>query len=226
MSKMRVALLGAMALLVVSGLAASAASAAGPYWHVGGTRFEKGATGIKLQSKGKVVLAIPSADFSFECNRSILEKSTINGNGKNQGQDKGQLTFSSCTTTLSGCAVAEPITTKQTKSYLANAATQTKIVDVFVPEAGEEFVELKFGSGCGVLAGGQRIKGSMVAEVIPAGLEGKEDILHFPSAAIPTVKHEGVTVETELKIGGLVFTFGAAYGARLESGANYGVAET
>jgi hypothetical protein len=226
MSKMRVALLGAMALLVVSGFAASTASAAGPYWHVGGSRFEKGATGIKLQLKGKAVLSVPSAGFSIECNGSVSGSSTINGNGTDQGQDKGQLTFSQCTTTLSGCTVAEPITTNQTKSFLANAETQTKIVDVFAPEKGETFVVLNFSSGCGVLAGAQTVKGRVAAEVIPAGVELKEGILDFPTTAISSVKHEGVTVAAGLKIGGLVSTFGATYGARLESGANYGVTET
>jgi hypothetical protein len=226
MFKMRVALLGAMTLLVVSGFASATASAAGPYWHVGGSRFEKGATGLKLQMKGKAALEVPTAGFSIECNGSISQQSTINGNGTNQGQDKGQLTFSSCKTTLSGCTVVEPITTNQTKSFLANAETQTKIVDVFAPEKGEAFVVLNFGTGCGVLAGAQTVKGRVAAEVIPAGVELKEGILHFPTAAISSVKHEGVVVATELKVGGLVSTFSATYGARLESGANFGVTET
>jgi hypothetical protein len=172
------------------------------------------------------VLSIPTAGFPFECGNSILEKSTINGNGTNQGQDKGQLTFSQCTTTLSGCTVAEPITTNQTKSFLANAETQTKIVDVFAPEKGETFVVLNFSSGCGLLAGAQTVKGRVAAEVIPAKVELKEGILNFPTTAISSVKHEGVTVDTGLKVGGLVSTLGAAYGARLESGANFGVTET
>jgi hypothetical protein len=229
MFKMRVALLGAMTLLVVSGFAASTASAAGPYWHVGGSgaRFEKGATGLKLQLKGKAVLAVPSAGFSVECNGSISESSTINGNGTNQGQDKGQLTFSSCKTTLSGCTVAEPITTNQTKSFLANSeTTQTKIVDVFAPEKGEAYVVLNFSSGCGLLAGAQTVKGRVAAEIIPAGVELKEGILNFPTPSISSVKHEGTVVTTELKVGGLVSTFSATYGARLESGANFGVTET
>jgi hypothetical protein len=53
MSKMSIPLLGALALLVVSGLAASTASAAGPYWHVGGSRFEKGATGLNSKAKAR-----------------------------------------------------------------------------------------------------------------------------------------------------------------------------
>jgi hypothetical protein len=230
MFKMRVALLGAMALLVVSGFAASAASAAGPYWHVGGTRFEKGASGIKLQLKGVAKLAVPKAGVTVECNGSISEGSAINGNGTNQGQDKGKITYSSCKTTKSECKVAEPITTNLTKSYLAIAATQTKIVDVFEPEKGEVFVELKFSKGCGLLEGTNAVKGDAVAEVIPAGVEQKEGLVVFPEVAIKKIKHEG-GAEQELgglKVGAtnLEATFSAAYGARLEQGVVFGVTET
>ena len=52
----RAALLGALALLAIGGLAASTASAAGPVWHVGGTRLAQGAVRqLKLQAKGNFV---------------------------------------------------------------------------------------------------------------------------------------------------------------------------
>jgi hypothetical protein len=227
MFKMRVALLGVLALFIVSGIAASTASAAGPYWHVNGSRLESGAKQLKLQNKTTAVLAIPSIGLEIECKSSISEGATIEGNGANQGQDKGRITYTSCKSNAAGCTVGEPITTKPTKSYLAIAATQTKIVDVFEPTEGTLFVTIKLAGGSCLLAGSYEVTGGAVAEVVPAGTEAVEGLLSFPKTAITSVKHEGGAATTiELKTKGLASTFSSIYGAKLATGEKYGVTET
>jgi hypothetical protein len=58
--------------------------------------------------------------------------------------------------------------------------------------------------------------GTVVAEVIPAGVENQEGLLAFPTTAITKVKHEGVEVTLpSLKVVGTLATFNGAYGERL-----------
>ena len=231
MFKTRAALLGLLTLLIVSGIAASTASAAGPYWRVNGSRLETGSKQIKLQLKGAAFLKSPSLGVEIRCNGSISENSAIEGNGTKQGLDKGRVTYSSCTVLLpakEGCTVAEPITTNQLKSYLATASTQTKIVDVYEPTVGKVFVELKFSKACGetLSSAPVGVLGNIAAELIPAEKEGQEGLIAFPQTAITKVMHEGVENKLKLEVIGAVSTFSGAYGARLENKEAFGVFET
>jgi hypothetical protein len=224
MFKMRVALLGVLALFIVSGVSTSAASAAGPYWRVNGARLETGARQLKLQNKGvlKLITEVGKPAIEIECNRSVSEGGTIEGNGTNQGQDKGRITYTSCTTNATGCTVVEPITTVGTKSYLANAATQTGIVDVFEPTEGTTFVTITLKGTC-IVAGKYAVTGKVAAETIPVEKEAQEGILNFPSAAVTTVKHEGTEKSVGLSFGGAPARFIGVYGARLATNEVYGV---
>lgn len=214
MFKARLAVLGALALFIVSGIAASTASASGPFWHVNGSKFETGTRQIKLQTKGSAVLKSSSAKLEIECKNSISEGATIEGSKETQGQGKGRVSYSSCKVILpTGCTVVEPIVTTSLKSYLANAATQTGIVEVFEPSTGLTFVTLKLLT-CGSLTE-VGVNGSIAAEVIPAKVEGQEGLLAFPATAIGKVKHEGVEKTLKLETIGFPATFTAAYGARL-----------
>ncbi len=231
MFKMRVVLLGVLALLVTSGIAASTASATGPYWRVAGARLEKGAKQIKLQLKDKAVLVAETnpEPLRIECSKSISEGATIEGNGTSQGQDKGRISFTSCTTSLKECGVVEPIATKPTKSYLATATTQTKIVDVFEPTEGDKYVEITLKGKCASLPIGtpEPVTGAVVAELIPAGKESPEGQMVFPEKPIMEVKHEGTTVNIErLKFATIPSGLSAGYGVRLATGERYGVFET
>jgi hypothetical protein len=234
MFKVRLAVLGALALFVVSGFSASAASASGPYWHVGGAKL-KGTRQIKLQSKGPLFLK--STSLAIECKNSISEGSTIEGGEVIQGQAKGRVLYSSCKVTVPAeekCKIqGGQIKTHQIKSYLANAATQTGVVEVFVPTETNVFTEFVLENGPG---GSCPFKpeepvgaiGSAVAEVIPAGVEGQEGMLAFPSTAILKVKHEGQEVSLpSLKTAGFVSTFSGIYAARLATfPETFGVFET
>jgi hypothetical protein len=200
----------------------------GPYWHANGVKLE-GKRQIKLQLKGKAVLAAPTlgtTGLEVSCNESHSEGGTIESNGLSQGQDKGQISYSSCTVLkpVSGCTVAEPIVTKPTKSYLAiNAGGQQKIVDVFEPTEGTKFVELHFiGAGCGVIAGFQPVAGSVYAELIPRQGEVQEGLLNFPTSPVEKVKHEGIEKTIELTTAGAKATFSGAYGARLATNEPFG----
>lgn len=218
MFKVRFALLGALTLFMFSGVMTSVASASGPFWHVGGKKLAQGERRqIKLQTKGAAVLKTPGLSVEVECKNSISEGATIEGSKETQGQGKGRVTYSSCAVLKpASCSVAEPITTKQLKSYLANANTQTKMVSVFEPTEGSLFVTLKFSAGCPPAVAGERgVNGSVAAELIPAEAEGQEGLVVFPKESITTVKHEGVEKKLRLEAIGLTSTFSAVYGARL-----------
>ncbi len=198
----------------------------GPHWRVNGTQLKQGLKQIKLQSKGSLVLKSPTL-AEVECKNSISEGATIEGNGNNQGQGKGRVSYSSCKVLKPEkpeCTVAEPIVTNQLKSYLAYANTQTKIVNVFEPTEGTLFVELKFSVGCGAALEGPRgVNGKIAAEVIPSETEGQEGLIAFPSEAINVVEHEGEEVKLSLKAIGVVSKFSGAYGARLATVEPFGV---
>jgi hypothetical protein len=216
--KMRAALLGIVALFIVSGTMTSVASAA-PFWHVNGTKLATGTEKqIKLQTKGPAVFTSESLGVEWECKNSIFEGATIN-NATGQGQSKGRISYSSCKViTPTSCTLAEPLTTKPLKAYLAEELeTGSKNwAEVFEPTEGTIFFELRFtGTGCGILAGSQPIKGGLAAEIIPKSAEHQEGLLNFPSTAITKVKHEGTEKTIAWLIASTAVTFKAVYGARL-----------
>jgi hypothetical protein len=188
---------------------------------------------LKLQLKGTATLSAPELNkLTIECTSSASEGSDIEGQGKaRSGQDKGALTFKGCKTNIKECKVAEPITTNPTKSRLALSETTAqgkaiRDVDVFEPTEGTTFVELKLsGTGCGVIAGGQKIKGSVAAEIGPENAEVKEGLLSFPATAIKEVYNEQGKEKVGLTIGAssVPTAFSAVYGSQLESGEAFGV---
>jgi hypothetical protein len=224
--KARAVLLGLLALFVVSGGMTSVASAS-PFFHVANSKLPAGTVKqIKLQLKSKAAVlsaaGLGEGGLEVECKNSGSEGATIE-NGAGQGQGKGRVTYSTCKVLkpTKECFVAEPITTHQIKSYLAEESeTGSKnFLEVFEPTEGSVFVELHFkGSGCGVLSGGpQPVDGSIAAEVIPKEAEGQEGLINFPSTAITVVKHETRKTPVGLTIGAskTAATFSAAYGAQL-----------
>jgi hypothetical protein len=198
-----------------------------PDWFAGGNQLKQGVRQMKLQVKGIPIL---SAEFGeakvvVDCNRSVSEGTTIEGQGNFQGQGKGRLTFTSCKVAKpeKECTVAEPITTVQTKAHLASFGGQSKIALLFEPTEGKTYVTLKFsGKGCGVVAGSQPVTGTVAAEAIPTNVEGQEGLLNFPEQAIKTVFLEGQERKLALLLGGNPTVFSAAYGARLETGETFG----
>jgi len=223
MIKARVALLGALALFIVSGVAAPMASASGPFWHVGGSKFESGTRQIKLQSKGSLVLK--STVLEIECKNSISEGATIEGSTTTQGQGKGRVSYSSCSVLKpTACTVAQPIVTNPLKAHLAESSTQTNYVELFEPGQGSVFVVLNL-SGCTLKEVG--VTGSIAAELIPTKVEGQEGLVVFPSTPISKVKLEGVEKTPKLETVGIAATFTGAYGARLATfPEKFGVFET
>lgn len=232
--KMRVALLGLVALLITSGVATSVASAAGPFWHVGGATL-KGTRQIKLQLKtnggsgAKLTAETAGEPFIIECKNAISEGATIEGDGAKQGQGKGRIAFSSCKTSIAACFLTEPVVTNPTKSYLADAeSTQSKFAEVFEPGQGEVFINLVFTGKCGVITVNTPlpVKGSVAAELIPGGKESQEGLLNFPVKAITEVKHEGTVVKPLMQFAGVTSVFSGALGARLQTGEAFGVFST
>jgi hypothetical protein len=197
-----------------------------PDWFVNGTQLKQGTKQIKLQLKGHAILSVATNPvLEIKCGGSISEGSTIEGNGVHQGQGKGRLNFSSCTTSIVGCETTLPtLTTNQVKAYLATAKTQTKMVEVFQPTEGEKFIEFKLKGKCGVIPTEvfNPAKGSVAAEIIPARVEQKELLLNFPSTAITEVDHEGETVRPGLTFAGTASVFSGAYGLMLASGEPFG----
>ncbi len=197
-------------------------------WFVKGSQLKKGAKQAKFQQKGLSIITatVLGTNIEVQCGGSVSEGATIEGHGERQGQDKGRLTSTSCRVSkpeLKGCAVAEPITTTQLKSYLAvNEALQNSIEDVLEPTEGTVFLTLKFLSGC-VFAGSYPVSGSVAAEVVPKEREAQEILFAFPTTPISKVKHEGPEVKVGLMLGGGATTFKAAYGARLATNEPFGV---
>jgi hypothetical protein len=202
MFKIRGALMGALALLVLSGIATSAAAAAGPYWHLGGHRLEKfswpaviSAAEAELKAK---VLDLP---FTIHCASATVEGAEIVGNGTDQGLDTASsIAFEKCTiATPEGCAVPQPIKTVAVKSRLITYDSG-KIGDLFEPAKGTEFVSIEFenakGAKC-VLNGVKfPVKGSIAAETKPEETEAKTGELAFPATPIKQVKEEGGSATT------------------------------
>jgi hypothetical protein len=194
-------------------------------WQRRGEVLKAGSMAVKLMLKGTAKLSIPKI-LTVECKNSNSENSTIEGQGSAQGADKGSLSFTACLTNVSGCSVAEPIKTNQTKSHLAvTESPELHAVDVFEPEKGSVFTQLKLkGSSCGVLAGTIAVDGNVAAEVKSETGEEKEGSLSFPEKSIEKVLEENEKEHTlSLTVGGIVSTFSATYGTLLESGEAFGV---
>ena len=109
------------------------------------------------------------------------------------------------------------IKTNPMKSYLANAG-QTGTVEVFEPGQGTVLIVFLLANNgpesCPFKEVGAA--GSIVAEVIPAGVEGQEGLISFPATAILKVKREGVETELPgLKTLGITSIFSGVYAARL-----------
>ncbi len=239
MFRLRIALWSLLAVFAVSGLSAAAASAEGPFWHVGGEKLKQGSKGLKLQSKGPLVLrsevtAKPeNVKIVITCNTSTSE-GTIEGQGPTrQGQDKGTVSYEQCKVetkpVIAECKVVEPIKTGQLKSHLAFATVQgsEQIVDLFEPSPTQQTEEKVFArinlKPCAGIAGVYPVTGSAVAQLAPQEVEGQEGSLFFPEEPITKIKHEGQEVSTGLFLGPLAAKFTGYYGARLQSGERYGV---
>lgn len=225
MFRINAVLLSVLALFAVNGIAASTASASGPYWHVNGLKLEMNTKQIKMQLKGAFVLKAAASMLEIVCKKGVSEGTTIEGNVLTQGQGKGRLAFSQCVVPeLPSCTVAEPITTNPLKSYLATAGTQTQDVDVFEPGQGTVLFTIFFNKGCGPFFGGEfGAAGVIAAEIIPSEVETHEALVVFPSKPIGQVKREGIETKLpEVKMIGVQATISAAFGARLQSGEQFG----
>lgn len=243
MLRLRISLLGLVAVCAVGVFSAAAASAAGPFWHVGGSKLVQGSKNIKLQNKGpltlssEVVAKPENISFTITCNNSTSD-GTIDGQGETkQGQGKGTVTYTSCKVedkALLACKVAEPIKTGQLKVHLAHGIVQNKrqIVELFEPSPSQQTEEKVFttvilastsGSSCTAIAGSYKIHGSVVGQLAPQEQEAQEGLLSFPEPAITQVEHEGQTVEVGLFAGTVPAKFVGVYSARLQPLEAFGV---
>ena len=188
-------------------------------------RLETDKDQIKMQLKGALVLKVAAAMLEIACKKGVSEGATIEGNGFGQGQGKGRFTFSQCVVPERPlCTVAEPITTNPLKSYLATAGTQTQGVEVFEPGQGSVLFTIFFNKGCGpFFEGAFGAAGVIAAEIIPTEAEVHEALIVLPSKRIGKVIHEGAELLLpEVKMIGAPATVSAAFGARLQSGEQFG----
>lgn len=227
MFKMRVALVGTLALFITSGIAASAASAAGPIWKVNGSRFETGDKQIKVTNSNTLILSseVSTTPIVVECKSSKAEGAFISGNGTSQGQAKGFVVYEKCIVTLkpaAKCEVVEPIKTSATKSHLVTLAGGTQIDELFEPTSGKTFVTLTL-KECNLFNGPHEVTGSVAAVVKPEDKEGVGGELEFPTTPISSVKIEGgAAKEVKLSLGPKAATFSGSYNAQLFSGEKFG----
>lgn len=200
----------------------------GPYWHVGGARFESGTRQIKLQAKGSTVIKseIVAIPVTITCTASESEGATIEGNGIAQGQDKGRFKYSGCTINVSKCVVAEPITTKPLRSHLVTfKGGQSKYADLFEPTEGEAFATVKIekGTEACALASTLELKGTVAAEIIPKEIESQNSLVNFPETQVTPVFLEGAEKKVGLFFGTKAAKLAVAYGAKLATSEKWGV---
>ena len=230
MFKARAALFGVLVLFATSGISMPAASASGPYWHVGGLRLESGSKSLKLQAKGTIVLSAQLADIAqivVECANSRSEGATIEGNGGGQGQGKGRLIFTQCKSNWPhNCRIVEPVTTSQLKLHLGTDSGQSKYAVLYEPTEGQLFLWYRLGNREGetcLVAGEEPVGGTAAAEVAPPEIEGQEMLLFFPKEPVSTVFLGEEERKVELLYGENQMKFSASYGARLDNGEKFGV---
>lgn len=235
MFKIRAVLLGALALLITSGIAASAASAAGPYWHVNGSRLEKGSKETTIVA-GAAELKATVVGFktTILCESAKVENALITGNGTAQGQDSTKaIVFEKCKVIGPKGCVTENIKTVPVKSHLViytNGEAEEKIGDMFEPTTGEEFTTItlkKNGTETCPLAEKFPVKGKTVSEVKPEGSEAVSGELVFPVIPIAEVKKEGTPEKVGLEIGsGNKASFSGKFETKLVSGEKFGAFKT
>ncbi len=230
MRKTRVALLGALGLLLVGGISASTALASGPYWHVNGVKLTQGTKQLKLQNKGIYIQNVKIAETNLvtECARGISEGATIEGNGVNAGQGKGRLVFTQCKiSTPHSCKIAEPITTRQSKAHLVTfKGAQSKYALLFEPQQGTVFstyVITKIPGETCIIEGTYTVEGRVAAELVPKEAESQEGLVYFPSPPISTVFIGQEETKIGLKLFGGEFAISGAFGARLATNERFGV---
>jgi|SRR6267154_1909220 len=243
MLKIRLALLGVLALVVTSGIAASTASAGGPFWHVGGSKFSQGTRQLELQNKGNLVLKgeLALVKVEVECETSLSEGATIEGSGQQKpGQGKGRLKFEKCIVKTAGktepCKALVPIKTNQTKLILgtSNEGVQRKYVDIFEPQQGTKFAEITFVNNITTcpFAGTFPLTGAVAAEMAPTESEALEGSLIFPETAIKAVQvFSQVSGQPEERGTGLFFgakaaNFKVTYKGKLVTNEIWGVFPT
>jgi hypothetical protein len=232
MFKLKVALLSTLALLAISGIATTAAMAAGPYWHLGGARLEKGSWPASVAKAGETELKAKVLDipFTITCGASTVEGAEITGNGTSQGLDSAKsIAFEECTiATPKGCAVPQPIKTVAVKSRLVMYDSR-KIGDLFEPTKGTEFVTIAFenakGAECPLDKTEFNVTGSIAAEVKPEEKETKVGELAFPATPIKQIKEEGGTPTTiGLEVGsGNAANFSGKFAVELAVDETFGV---
>ncbi|HEY7830208.1 MAG TPA: hypothetical protein VIC06_06545 [Solirubrobacteraceae bacterium] len=229
MFKTKAALLGALGLMMVIGVAVSSAQALGPYWHVNGAKLTQGEKQVKVQPKGNLVFKgkIVALPFTMECAYSSGDNGAIEGNGNSQGQGKGEANLSECkSTSISKCAVEESVFTNQFKTHLVTfSGGQSKYAILLEPQQGTTLATITLinGSEKCVAAGEFPVTGSVAAEITPKEIETGEGQLNFPSTPITTVSLEGVERKISLTLGGAAASFNGIYGARLDGGETAGV---
>jgi hypothetical protein len=231
MYKIRVALLGSVALLILGSVTSSAASAAGPYWRVNGSRLETGAKQAKVSAGATELKAkLLGIGLTIQCEAASVAGASIIGNETSQGQDEAKsITFEKCKLVAPAKCLVEPIKTLPVKSHLAINGTQ--IVDLFEPTTGTAFttITIKNGSEKCSVAGKYPVMGDIAAEVKPEGTEVKSGELLFPGTPIKAVKKEGGSEEAiGLEIGnkGNPASFSGKFAVGLESGEAFGAFTT
>jgi hypothetical protein len=238
MFKKRAALLGALALLVLGGIATSQASAAGPYWRVNGARLEKGSKFLNAEGGATELKAtVLGLSVTISCAEAGVENARLIGNGTSQGQDSAKtIAFEKCkVTSPKQCAVAKTITTVEVTSHLViftNAAKEEKIGDLFDPATGTEFVTITLENHgeekCPFAETPFPVKGSAVAEVSLEGTEAVSGELTFPKTPITEVKTEGGAAEAAgLEIGsGNKASFNGKFTTNVLPGEKFGAFKT
>jgi hypothetical protein len=221
MSRVKLVLLGMLAVFAVSAAASASASASQAYWrcaNVGATegRWHDAQCTKKGSPEEFATREITSEEDTFSSKVSILKSATVTitckvdeGRGKIEtgGKSEGEIKFRECSTNLEHCAVVEPIVFKFTDQLLLTSGIEE---DEFkATKANETFVEITLeGTSC-ALKGTHPVKGSQTCPL--------------PNGEEPLIEHEitCTSAGSKLKFGSEAATFESTEHVTL-AGANKG----
>jgi hypothetical protein len=173
MPKIRLMLLGLVAVFAISAVAVTSASA-----HNFKTASEKPITKT-FSVEGKS--GASQLDSSIALEKIIIqcEKDTFTGSIETGGKNKGTIKFKECVlenskkVAIAGCKVTEPIEAK-----VNSELTETPVQELFTPEAGGVFVTIEI-TGCEktALNGKYEVKGFQLCKLPSAGVESVEHVI-------------------------------------------------
>jgi hypothetical protein len=203
--RVRIVGLCLVAVLALSGAAASGASAHEFIWKVAGAKLEAGKTKelkakVKVGSKYILKGSAFGVQTEVECKAQKLKAgSTINGG--TPGTSEETLELEECKVLKPAGCTGVKVAATPAKNEIVEIASNKKLGILLTPKEGAKFTTISF-EGC-LFNLKAEVTGSAVAEVSPEAAEASSGTLSFPTTQIKEiVKSNGTKQATGLKFAG------------------------